>query len=202
MGRHAIVEKFSAELTKGITSEVQVVYFLVEIRKLLEITDRADDYPALLFHCDWALHSRMDRAGALRILERFDEFCDNLFRFDKTKLLDAKFNEELGNMLGGVRFGRELEAFLESVHIARDSFVLDWVSFMRLYGEVIKDAPLVISSRPRVKRKPQRPIRIKYLKSLVVKTENTPGAFHLHWRLHYRGRALDGANRRRNAGSG
>jgi hypothetical protein len=185
VGRHAIVEKLSSELTKGITSEAQVVYFLVEIRKLLEITDRADDYPTLLFHCEWALHSRMDRAGALRILQRFDELCDNLFRFDKTKLLDAKFNEELSNLLGGVRFRRELESFLEFVHITRDSFVLDWVSFMRLYGETIKDAPLVISSRRRAKRKPQQRIAIKHLKSVVVRTENSAGAFRLQWRLHY-----------------
>ena len=185
MGRHAIVEKLSAELTKGITSEAQLVYVLVEIRKLLEITGRAYDYPALVFHCDWALHSRMDRAGALRILQCFDEFCDNLFRLEKTKLLDAKLNEELGNLLGGVRFRRELEAFLESVRIARGSFVLDWLSFMRLYGEVIMDVPLVISARPRVKRRQQQPIEIKHLKSVVVKTENTAGAFRLNWRLHY-----------------
>ncbi len=127
----------------------------------------------------------MDRAGALRILLCSDEFCDNLFRFDKTKLLDAKLNEELSNMLGGVRLRRELEAFLESVQIARGSFVLDWISFMRLYGEVIMDVPLVISARPRVKRRQQQPIEIKHLKSVVVKTENTAGAFRLNWRLHY-----------------
>ena len=115
----------------------------------------------------------------------FDEFCDNLFRLEKTKLLDAKLNEELGNLLGGVRFRRELEAFLESVRIARGSFVLDWLSFMRLYGEVIMDVPLVISARPRVKRRQQQPIEIKHLKSVVVKTENTAGAFRLYWRLHY-----------------
>jgi hypothetical protein len=67
MGRHVIVEKLQQELDKGITCEAQLVYVLVEIRKLLEITHRAEKYPALSFHRDWALHSRMDRAGALRI---------------------------------------------------------------------------------------------------------------------------------------
>src|SRR5579872_1229998 len=110
MGRHAIVDKLKTELEKGITSEVQLVYVLVEVRKLLEITHRKDQYPALLFHCDWILHSHMDRPGALRVLQRFDEFCG--YYFGDKSTVDVNFDKELSDTLGVVRFREEFEDFL------------------------------------------------------------------------------------------
>jgi len=77
MGRHAIVDKLDGEFNKGISSQAQVVYVLVEIRKLIEMTHRTDQYLTLVFYCEWALHSRLDRTGALRLLQKFDNYCDS-----------------------------------------------------------------------------------------------------------------------------
>jgi hypothetical protein len=59
-----IIRKLTAELDQGITTEVQVVYLLAGIRKIIERDNVGDRYSDLKFHCDWALHSRMDRAAA------------------------------------------------------------------------------------------------------------------------------------------
>lgn len=115
MGRQAIVGKLQSELERGITSEGQLVYVLVEVRKLLEITHRKDRFPALLFHCDWALHSHMDRPGALRVLQRFDEFCG--YYFGDRDTVDMNFDKELSDTLGIARFREEFEDFLSSLHI-------------------------------------------------------------------------------------
>lgn len=47
-----IIRKLEAELKTGITTEVQVVYLLVAIRKLIERDKLEDQYAGLKFHCD------------------------------------------------------------------------------------------------------------------------------------------------------
>src|SRR5947207_2263802 len=68
-----IIRKLTVELNKGITTEVQVVYLLVGIRKLIERDEVEEKYPALMFHCDWAVHAKLDRAPAKSILRLLDE---------------------------------------------------------------------------------------------------------------------------------
>jgi hypothetical protein len=68
-----IIAKLRAELEAGITTEVQAVYLLAGIRKLIERDEAEDDYPALKFHCDWALHARLDRRSARVMLKLFDD---------------------------------------------------------------------------------------------------------------------------------
>jgi hypothetical protein len=67
-----IIRKLGGELDTGITTEVQVGYLLAGIRKLIERDKIEDQYAGLKFHCDWALHARMDRAAARAILKQFD----------------------------------------------------------------------------------------------------------------------------------
>ena len=73
MAQSVIVEKLRRELEHEITTERQVVYLLAEIRKLLELRRERKKYFALNFYCCWALHTKMDRQGAQRILKRFDK---------------------------------------------------------------------------------------------------------------------------------
>jgi hypothetical protein len=72
MTTRGIISKMTAELDRGITSEVQVVYLLAGIRKIIERDKIRDQYSDLNFHCDWALHSSLDRAAAKAILREFD----------------------------------------------------------------------------------------------------------------------------------
>src|SRR5260370_38281246 len=73
MSQHAIEKKLNRECKEPIATERQVVYILAEIRKLLELENAKDRYPALNFYCNWALHSRISKsAEAQRIVEIFD----------------------------------------------------------------------------------------------------------------------------------
>jgi hypothetical protein len=72
MSQSTIFSKLERELQLDITTERQVVYILVEIRKAIEQAGELAKYFALDFYCSFALHTRMSRAGARRILERFD----------------------------------------------------------------------------------------------------------------------------------
>ena len=50
MARHSIVEKLQSEPHRLVETEMQVVYILVEVRKLLEHNSQKDLYPVLNFH--------------------------------------------------------------------------------------------------------------------------------------------------------
>ncbi len=50
-----IVRKLRAELERGISTEAQVVYVLVKIRKLLDLT-RDQGYATLRLCCNWVVH--------------------------------------------------------------------------------------------------------------------------------------------------
>jgi hypothetical protein len=65
MARHAIIEKLDIELSQQITSERQVVYILVEIRKLMERNNDTEKCFALNFYCDWAMHTKLDASERL-----------------------------------------------------------------------------------------------------------------------------------------
>jgi len=67
-----MLSKLQHLLSSAFTEECQVVYFLVELRKTLERRGLVDDYTALKFYCDWAMHARLDRAGAKEFLKRID----------------------------------------------------------------------------------------------------------------------------------
>ena len=67
-----IIRKLGREIRKGITTEAQVVYLIVGIRKLLEQQRVGMQYEYLKFYCDWALHSKLEGRTAQKILEPFD----------------------------------------------------------------------------------------------------------------------------------
>lgn len=55
-----IISKLTRELDTGITSEVQVVYLLAGVRKLIERDGVREQFSDLNFHCDWTLHSKLE----------------------------------------------------------------------------------------------------------------------------------------------
>ncbi len=74
MARPAIIEKLDRELHEPVTTERQVVYILVELRKLMERNGDTGKYFALNFSCDWGVHTKLDRTGAARIVRHFNKY--------------------------------------------------------------------------------------------------------------------------------
>lgn len=59
--KNDIRTKLQEELLKPLETEVQVVYILTRVRKLLEIGKKEKEFEILKFYCDWALHDQIDR---------------------------------------------------------------------------------------------------------------------------------------------
>jgi hypothetical protein len=151
MSQHAIVKKLDKHTREGINSEAAVVYFLVEVRKLLELRSRerkANKQPAdhsfatLEFCCDWAVHPVMDWENGKRIVRRFDKYQELI---DSQKAVaDLGFLKEFGETIRLSKFRTQLAAFLKSEHLestlAEDSTT--WINFLKYYAPVIEDCPL------------------------------------------------------------
>jgi hypothetical protein len=69
-----IIDKLTGEFDERITSERQVVYILVELRKLLERNSTLKNYSTLKLCADWAAHPRLSRGPAQEIVRLFDEY--------------------------------------------------------------------------------------------------------------------------------
>jgi hypothetical protein len=142
-----IISKLTTELVAGINTEVQVVYLLAGIRKLIERDEVKDQYPDLNFHCDWALHSHLDRSAAKAVLLKFDA-AHAILRDKQIELRDlpATLRREILRISETKSFKDELSSFLEAYDLpALTKTRLDgWPYFLHLYCRVIEDIPLVV----------------------------------------------------------
>ena len=156
-----IIRKLTAQLNEGITTEVQVVYLLVGIRKLIERDAQGEKYRNLNFYCDWVLHSELDRCGAKAILREFDK----AHPLRKSGIdLPQELRKEIDDISGMRFFEEELTRFLESYGlppIAEN--VNGWSHFFHLYTQVIQDIPLMV--------KPSSPDAAENISKLVVRFE-------------------------------
>ncbi len=143
-----IIWKLTRELDQGITSEVQVVYLLAGIRKLMERDGVKEQYPDLKFHCDWALHSKLEGTAAKNVLRKFDA-AHTLLRDKQIKLRDlpADLGVEINRISKMKSFENELSRFLETHGLPplTKSRPDGWPHFLHLYAKVIEDIPLVVT---------------------------------------------------------
>jgi len=149
-----ILRKLEAELNAGITTEAQVVYLLVGIRKLLErnkMEDKPDEpednYTELKFHCDWALHASMNRTRAKTILKQFDAAYALLRGTVKLDTLPEPLKCEIERISKMLSFEEEFSKILAThgLPLLTQHRPDGWAHFLYLYGKVIEDIPLVVS---------------------------------------------------------
>lgn len=77
MNEQAIVDKLSIFLSEHpiFREECAVIYFLVEIRKLIE--DDQKNFRTLYFYCCWVAHSRLSHPNIADFLsDKFDSYID------------------------------------------------------------------------------------------------------------------------------
>lgn len=137
MGKTQIESKLEVELKKRIKSELQIVYILSRIRKLLEIENLKSKYPVLNFYCNWSLHSEITKTDGKKINTILKEFIE---RPEKRYILSLhyQFRKELTNFLKD----KELPVLSDS-QLNNFNFQL---------GKVISDTPIevMIGTRYRI----------------------------------------------------
>jgi hypothetical protein len=138
-----ILAKIRTELERGIKSESQAVYLLVEIRKLLD-RDRqgTQPYNSLRLYADWVVHVCLEGKQAQEIVKKADAFFLKLTKgthSDKERIEFARISEF-------ETFRDEINQFLHAKHIPPFSDS-GWSSFLRAFLNVIEDCPLICRTR-------------------------------------------------------
>jgi len=163
--RSAIIDKLSTHMGDCPQTEPDVVYALVQIRKLLDLADKKGQYDQLRFMCNWVVHPKMDRSPANGFLQTLEDRLVGipLLEFDR---LDS--DGKAGDFLSLGSFREEFLHFCEANGLKAkwaDS-TESWRRFLALYARIVKDCPLEITPTKPVRRtvppnesKPRRRLR-------------------------------------------
>jgi len=136
--RTRIVEKLDTFLKKhSMAEECEVVYLLVELRKILD-KDRemgSDKYFLVRFHADWAVHTKKDKItpAMKEIMTKVEESIDV---YPKNEDIDFLLLPE---------FRSELSQLLKSNDLPFGFCQNDekWLKFMFALTQVVADQPIV-----------------------------------------------------------
>jgi hypothetical protein len=126
--------------TLPFTEECQVVYLLVEVRKILD-HENSSTFPILRFYADWSVHRQKDRiTPQIRtIMERIrDEIKE---RQDNRTFVDP--TPELIPFVSMDQLKSEMDEFLQK-HSLPETLILrdNWLAFRNLLAGVLTDQPI------------------------------------------------------------
>jgi hypothetical protein len=137
-----IVEKLNVFLGKHsqFHEECEVVYLLVEIRKILE-HDNETGYKLLRFFCDWTVHTKKDRKmeGIVEIVNKIDSLVSSV---DK---ITSEQNEQILKFLEMNELRKELSQFLISYSLPNNLCEDDhnWSTFVDTLAQVLSGQPIL-----------------------------------------------------------
>ncbi len=135
-----IVDKLNQFLLKHqpLKEEFEVVYLMVELRKLLDREreqNNSDSYSLVRFHADWVVHTRKDyiTPAMKEIMTKIDNSIDV---YPKDGNIDFLLLPE---------FRGELKQLLEKHGLSNEFCKNDdnWMSFMLALTQVLADQPII-----------------------------------------------------------
>lgn len=144
-----IINKIGAELKKGITTEIQVVYVLTQIRKLIKMHNLTSKYERLCFHCDWVLHPHLNRNKEVKnVIDILDIAHLELINHNE---VSTTTRNKLNKIIKFESFKEELLKCLEDFNLPKitEQNPDGWIRFLHLYSKVVQDCPLTIESSKR-----------------------------------------------------
>jgi hypothetical protein len=149
MVKSAIIAKLEALLAKGIITEADALYLMVEVRKLLEQQQAKKQYEYLTFHCDWALHASLEGTTAQQILKLFDAANIHLKTGLELHDLPGPLKLEIDRISKMRYFEEQLENFLTANGLPTLERTRSdgWIHFLHLYAKIVEDCPLVMTTK-------------------------------------------------------
>jgi hypothetical protein len=144
MGQIEVIEKLNRELKKNIKDECQIIYILSRVRKILEINDQKGKYKLLNLYCNWVLHNKLDRKNTTVLLADLFEQDIDCQKGGKENAIRIKSNHSNFFKLSSLK--QELGNFFKDHNLSFDLSNKNWLIFVRLLLEIIKDCPIIFSS--------------------------------------------------------
>jgi len=135
-----VIEKLNKFLNERprIKEEFEVIYIMVELRKLLDRereSNSLDKYSLVRFHADWALHTRKDKITP-SIIEIMTNISNSIDPYPKNDDIDFLLLPE---------FRKELSKLLKTYDLPNEFCIDDnkWINFMIVLAQVLADQPIV-----------------------------------------------------------
>ena len=121
--------------------EYEVVYLMVEIRKILESRE-ISTYQALRFYCNWAVHIRLTRSEFILNTLKKGINCK-----ESGKEIAQKMKLNNPSLFKLSTLKSELDSFLSYYNLPKKCLSKDnWVKWMRLFLETIKEVSVISKS--------------------------------------------------------
>jgi len=188
MSEEAIVGKLRTQLQGKIVSECQVVYILVEIRKLLVSHNQAEAFSNLNLYCNWAVHISLARDAAQNLLVELNRSYSLLNTGEKPE----QGFKGLWNYLSFDHLRKQFRAFL-LFHQLPTTICGDvlWQEFLHYYSLVIQDSPLVCSGSGNVGLRFDKIV----LSASTVENVSKAGSYvQITWCLYLQDKLISGWN--------
>jgi len=158
MTAHAIAKQLGNHMNKEPADGPGLIYALVKIRKVLEHEKKKTAQWTLTFFCDWVLHTKLDREGAKKILDLLDK---RIWTFNPARPETIDPDGMVAKILSFDLFREHLQKFLYEHDLptvwAEDHYA--WKKTVVLYGEQVRDTPLVLT---------RKEFKFRKLKKLVI----------------------------------
>jgi hypothetical protein len=170
-----LIRKIQHVLDRPITSEMQVVYLLVELRKLMDRDGYQD--PILRTFSNWIVHTSLENRadGSTSILSEFDNFIAEIY--EHKKLLSHPEHISFGTFRQAL--GRCFKRFSVSAKFLHD--LNQWKKFSRLYCLIVSECPIVFTASK---------TNLKYIKKVELQGIGRGVVVKkwpvVHWRLTFR----------------
>lgn len=139
--KRLILKKISKELNIGIKTEAQALYFLAEIRKILESDDK--ERRILRIFCVWALHNKLSFDKTIAYFsDKFKHHIENNIDIKKAAK-DLISNQS--NFFKLSELKKELGEFLKDYNLPRDLVSNSgyWFIFNELLLEILKESLII-----------------------------------------------------------
>lgn len=137
-----------AELNLPLESERQIVYILVQIRKLLDRDQVSKtEYMDLRMFCNWAVHSDLSNPTVKRKLQLINDLGWNIPTNQLTPEQLMKCSELLSLETARTEFVAVMRAYKLNSKVRHVFEPVWWADLLRQYFGVISDCPLVFSGR-------------------------------------------------------
>lgn len=145
MDKSATITKLNDFLTlhPKIVEESQVVYLMVEIRKILDHDRQGGDdaFQVLRFYCDWAVHITKDRVGSemkLVVEEMLKDIKKELRH--PTMIKAGRAASRFGYM---ENLKKELQEFLKKNQLSCSLVGKGWILFIAKLVKVLDEQPII-----------------------------------------------------------
>lgn len=143
--RSEIIDKLNAHLVQGLRTEADVVYLLVQIRKLLEQQNEWAPFPTIQFYSNWVVHAQLDRvSGDSALVRVLRELEMTVSPGNRAKLSDT--SALLSNALSMRTLAAELRTFLGAQRGFEPTSILKpemMPRFVQLLVRILVDLPLI-----------------------------------------------------------